>query len=124
MFNLYKAERILQDEQVHSIERLREAQRAFTLKRKSTLLKRTGRNEEMIKSYRNRVATFMVDVSPLRDNRAILDDRQADYPPRSVHTRPDHQGTGYEQYVAEIALGYQQERHEDGEVHCEHLAAA
>jgi len=65
MFNIYKAERILEEEQRLSAERDKEAIKAIVLKSKqdkdSSLLERRN---AMIAGYKKRIANFMVDVTP------------------------------------------------------------
>ena len=76
MFNIYKAEKILEEEQRVSAERDKEARKAIQLKSYLLMLiMNIERRDAMIAGYKKRIANFMVDVRKITDNYGVyLDD--------------------------------------------------
>lgn len=70
MFNIYKAEKIMHEEQQDSILKIKTAQIQENQKSKTTILKALlEKNGSLVHGYRKRIAAFMVDVS---SNEAFL----------------------------------------------------
>ena len=78
MFNIYKAEKILEEEQRASAERDKEARKAIVQKSNEWLSNPyLERRDAMIAGYKKRIANFMVDVRKITDNYGVyLDDRE------------------------------------------------